>query len=273
MRISISAIILFLMLANAAFSKTKWQQTASGMQYKVAVTDNSKPMPMYGDFIRMHLVKYDHKGKEIFNTRIFDKADGVEMELKHKPNEKEVTEIFTVMHEGDSAFVKVVEKKGRSRHTFYYRLYLYDVERREVYFRQKDIQKQQQFYVDSISIQQYLRQNGLTDAQPDGNGNYFIRSIIAPQKQIQAGDTVVMHYIGKFLDNTAFDNSIDRKQPFTFKVGAKQVIDGLDKSIRQFNFGDKGIIFIPSKNAYGDNDNNGIPANSVLIFEVEIAAK
>ncbi len=273
MRISISALILFLILTNVVFAKTKWQQAASGMQYKVAVTDNSKPMPMYGDFIRMHLVKYDHKGMEIFNTRIFDKADGVEMELKHKPGEQEVTEIFTVMHEGDSAFVKVVEKKGKSRHTFYYRLYLYDVERRDVYFRQKDMQKQQQFYVDSISIQQYLRQNGLADAQQDGNGNYFIRSTIAPQKQIQVGDTVVMHYIGKFLDNTAFDNSFDRKQPFTFKVGAKQVIDGLDKAIRQFNFGDKGIIFIPSKNAYGENDNNGIPANSVLIFEVEITAK
>lgn len=273
MRISISAIILSLLLANVVFAKTKWQQTTSGMQYTVAVADNSKPMPMYGDFIRMHLIKYDHKGKEIFNTRIFDKADGVEMELKHKPGEQEVTEIFTVMHEGDSAFVKVVERKGRSRHTFYYRLYLYDVERREVYFRQKDIQKQQQFYVDSISIQQYLRQNGLTGALPDGNGNYFIRSTIAPQKQIQAGDTVVMHYIGKFLDNTEFDNSYERKQKFKFVVGGKQVIDGLDKAIRQFNYGDKGIILISSRNAYGDNDSNGIPANSVLIFEVEIAAK
>jgi len=48
------------------------------------------------------------------------------------------------------------------------------------------------------------------------------------------------------------------------------VIDGLDKGILHFHFGDKGTIIIPSSLAYGDRLVGAIPANSVLLFDVEI---
>lgn len=229
---------------------------------------------MYGDYIRMHLIKFDERGKEIFNTHIFDKSDGVEMELKRKENTVDVTEIFTNMHQGDSAVVriaqKLVDKAGKVGRFYTYKLYLLYVDRRNLYFDQKDKHRKEQQIADSLAIENYIKSAHLNGCDRDTYGNVYYRNIITTAPQISAGDTVKMHYIGKFLDNKEFDNSYERKQPFSFVVDAKQVIEGLDKAIRHFNFGDKGIIFIPSGNAYGDKENNGIPANSVLIFEVEM---
>ena len=48
------------------------------------------------------------------------------------------------------------------------------------------------------------------------------------------------------------------------------MIDGLDKGIQNFYIGDIGLLIIPSKLGYGDKEVGKIPANSVLIFEIEI---
>ena len=84
------------------------------------------------------------------------------------------------------------------------------------------------------------------------------------------GDSVNIHYTGKLLNGFEFDNSYGRNQTLPFVIGKKQVIDGLDKGIQNFYIGDKGLLIIPSKLGYGDKEVGKIPANSVLIFEIEI---
>jgi peptidylprolyl isomerase len=84
------------------------------------------------------------------------------------------------------------------------------------------------------------------------------------------GDSIRIHYIGRLANGRAFDDSYERNQPLPFVVGKRQVIDGLDKGIRNFHRGDKGILIIPSRSAYGDKEVGKIPPNSVLVFEVEI---
>ena len=73
-----------------------------------------------------------------------------------------------------------------------------------------------------------------------------------------------------FQNLEKFDNTYDRKQTLNFIRNKKQVIEGLDKSLVHFFYGDKGIIIIPSRLAYGDKEVGKIPQNSVLFFEVEI---
>jgi peptidylprolyl isomerase len=88
--------------------------------------------------------------------------------------------------------------------------------------------------------------------------------------EIPAGDTVVVHYRGKLLDGTVFDASYDRGQPFTFIVGIGQVILGWDEGIRTLGEGGKGTLYIPADMGYGKRNLGSIPADSPLIFEVEI---
>jgi peptidylprolyl isomerase len=89
-------------------------------------------------------------------------------------------------------------------------------------------------------------------------------------KKVEVGDKVSVHYTGKLTNGTKFDSSKDRNQPFSFKVGAGQVIRGWDEGLRLLNVGDKAVFTIPPTIGYGDRDMGTIPPNSTLIFDIEV---
>jgi FKBP-type peptidyl-prolyl cis-trans isomerase len=91
----------------------------------------------------------------------------------------------------------------------------------------------------------------------------------------KAGDTVSMNYTGRLENGTVFDSNVDPKfnhvQPFTFTLGAGQVIPGWDKGIVGMTVGEKKTLTIAPADAYGANGVPGvIPPNSTLIFDVQL---
>jgi len=79
-----------------------------------------------------------------------------------------------------------------------------------------------------------------------------------------------VHYVGTLKDGTKFDSSRDRNQPFTFTIGKGQVIKGWEEGIMGMRIGGKRMLIIPSELGYGSGGAGEIPANSTLIFEVEL---
>ncbi|MBK9321787.1 MAG: FKBP-type peptidyl-prolyl cis-trans isomerase [Bdellovibrionaceae bacterium] len=81
-------------------------------------------------------------------------------------------------------------------------------------------------------------------------------------------DTVKAHYKGTLVDGTQFDSSYDRGQPAEFPV--QGVIPGWSEALQMMKVGSKYKLFVPPELAYGASGRPGIPANSVLVFEVEL---
>ncbi|HEY8020945.1 MAG TPA: FKBP-type peptidyl-prolyl cis-trans isomerase [Thermoanaerobaculia bacterium] len=103
------------------------------------------------------------------------------------------------------------------------------------------------------------------------SGLKYVDQKVGDGDEAKSGDTVTVHYTGWLTDGKKFDSSVDRNQPFTFRLGASQVIEGWDKGVAGMKVGGKRKLTIPPGLAYGNRAVGGvIPPNSTLIFEVEL---
>ena len=88
------------------------------------------------------------------------------------------------------------------------------------------------------------------------------------------GSTVSLNYKGMLLSGQVFDNSDIHGKPLEFQAGTGKVIPGFDQTVMDMATGEKRLVIIPPELAYGDTEigNGLIPANSFLIFEMELVA-
>jgi peptidylprolyl isomerase len=87
---------------------------------------------------------------------------------------------------------------------------------------------------------------------------------------VKKGDTVQINYVGTLANGTKFDASADHGGPFTTQIGVGQVIKGWDEGIIGMKVGGKRKLTIPPSLGYGDQATGSIPANSTLIFQVQL---
>jgi peptidylprolyl isomerase len=85
------------------------------------------------------------------------------------------------------------------------------------------------------------------------------------------GQVVTVHYTGTLADGTEFDSSVG-EQPFTFTLGAGDVIDGWDEGVQGMKVGGERTLVIPSDLAYGEGGQGPIPPNATLTFDIMLLA-
>ncbi|MES2498077.1 MAG: FKBP-type peptidyl-prolyl cis-trans isomerase [Pseudomonadota bacterium] len=92
----------------------------------------------------------------------------------------------------------------------------------------------------------------------------------------QPGQTVTVHYSGWLYQDgkrgKKFDSSRDRGQPFSFVLGAGEVIPGWDEGVAGMKTSGKRVLILPPAAGYGDEGDDTIPPNSWLIFDIELLA-
>jgi len=90
-------------------------------------------------------------------------------------------------------------------------------------------------------------------------------------KEAKAGQRVTVHYVGTLTNGNKFDSSRDRGEGFEFNLGAGEVIKGWDQGVAGMKVGGMRKLTIPPELGYGARGFPPvIPANSTLIFEVEL---
>jgi len=106
---------------------------------------------------------------------------------------------------------------------------------------------------------------------PSGPSSLVIEDLVVGTGAAAAtGDTLTVHYVGTLSNGTRFDSSYDRGQPFTFRLGAGAVIAGWDQGLVGMRVGGKRRLTVPPSLGYGSRPVGPIPANSTLIFEVDL---
>jgi len=114
-------------------------------------------------------------------------------------------------------------------------------------------------------IEQFKKQSNVKEL----DGGILVQTIKQGQGVTPIStDTVTVNYTGKLIDGKVFDSSIPRGEPAQFPLN--QVIECWTKGVAQMRKGGKAVLVCPAPTAYGSRALPGIPANSTLVFEVDL---
>ena len=143
---------------------------------------------------------------------------------------------------------------------------------------------QEQANVDDEAIKKYMEENNLK-ATPEASGLYIIVNKKGKGEPVQIGSTIAVNYTGRLLNGKVFDTSIEKVakennivdpgrkyEPFEYQVGATSLIRGWEEGLINQPAGSSLTLIMPSRLGYGTRENNAIPANSPLVFDIEIVS-
>ncbi len=104
------------------------------------------------------------------------------------------------------------------------------------------------------------------------SGLQYIDMVIGQGPQAQSGQMATVHYTGWLENGKKFDSSLDRNEPFPFRLGSGMVIKGWEEGVSTMKKGGKRKLIIPPNLGYGARGAGGglIPPHATLIFDVEL---
>lgn len=270
---------------NAGFKKT-----ASGLEYKIVKDEAGIQKPAIGDYVEFHIKSYVRfpKGDSVlFDSRKMNNNQPVPFQVTPPSFKGDLVEGFMMLTKGDSAVFRVSidsvlkagnqlmpwMQKGKGQ-KIEYTVAVVTVKTQAQLQEEQKAAASKQIGVDEQLIKDYLAKNNI-QAQRTESGMYYKIDRMGTGYKPTTGDSVSMNYTGMTLNGTKFDSNVDPQfnhvMPFWFNLGVGQVIRGWDEGIALMPKGSKGTLYIPSTMAYGpQSPTPAIPANSVLVFDVEV---
>ncbi len=242
--------------------------------------------PKTDEMVTIGLVVKLTDGTQIFSTA--DRGEPFEYQYGQKFDTEGLEEGVGLLRKGGKATLIVPqhiaygpEAKGQMippYSTIIYEVELINMRSKEAYDKEREeIQKQKQAMDEQRKVNEkadrdkYLSDNGIS-VSPTASGLYYIETEKGTGAKAVAGNTVQVHYTGRLLDGSVFDSSVERGQPYEFRLGAGMVIKGWDEAIAMMNEGGKATLVIPSDLAYGERVSGSIPPFSTLVFDVELVS-
>jgi FKBP-type peptidyl-prolyl cis-trans isomerase FkpA len=283
--------ILALVVAVAIFtqcsSKTskKFTTLPSGIEWKLVTAGKGKQKAAIGDVITMHIRVYVSDSMA-FDSYKLNNNEPVPAQIQKPQFNGDIMEVLTMLVEGDSAVFQVPQDSAyrngmkppfaKPGDKVIYQVKMVSVKTQAQYKTEQDAQAKVAIAKEEGTIQEYIKSKGLTNVQKTDKGLYYIIEKAGTGPNVPVGSNVTMNYTGMLLDGTKFDSNVDpafkHVQPFEFPLGQGRVIPGWDEGVALLNKGAKAKLIIPSPYAYGPRGQGQIPANAILVFDVEVVS-
>ena len=284
-------LVLFLSCRQSKF--LDYSRTNTDLLYKFLTVGDDNYYPRHNDFVTVHLQFKDKKGKPIDNQTITNLSGIKTFQLRDSVKNGGLEEAIGMMNLGDSAsfiipaatfYKKERASKYEDEELLFMNVKLLNVtapavikpkpapapKRPPIDF--ESWQKQQDNYENTL-LTNYIKDNNIN--VPQERGIYYIEIEEGEGELLLPGDSVYLHYIGRFLDGTIFDNTY-KTEPFEFTYGVYfQLIRGMEIGISKMKRGGKAKFILPSHLAFGENGSSTgiVPPNTTVIFEVELINK
>lgn len=265
-----------------------WTEVSNGFLMKIWKDASGTP-PTVGDFITIH-TRARVGDSILFSSRMANKNEAFELQVRPPMQDRyDIMDAFQLLSAGDSAtfrmpldtVLKREAERGATRLEWMKEGMWFDQDvvmvtqkKQADAFKEKAAKGKLQMKTDSIAISKYLKANNIV-AKRHPSGLYYKITQVGAGDTARAGQNVTVNYTGKTLDGKTFDSNVDpafqHVQPFSFPLGQGRVIPGWDIGVSMLKKGAKATLFIPSAMAYADKSpSDAIPANSVLVFDVEV---
>jgi FKBP-type peptidyl-prolyl cis-trans isomerase FkpA len=252
----------------------------NGVQYFFWKSDGGRDRAAIGDMVLMDMVGKTDRDSVVISSYV---QGGPFQIFVPKPYYRGCFfELFTMMGERDSAEVQVVadsfflQSMGSPLPYFItpgsklrITLKLNTIITKAEYDKRMADEAKHAPEIQEGEIQRYISENNLQMTKTE-SGLYYQFPLKGAARRVVAGDTVIIHYSGYFLDGRMFDSSVDRNQPYVFVVGTGSVIPGMDEAVRLMNVKDRLLAIVPYQLAYGEKGGSTIPPVTPLIFEIEL---
>ena len=270
------------------------------LQYVFIENKNTIQRPQEGDDVMMHMIAICNN-RFMYNSGQLNKGKPAVFSLSKPAFKGDIMEALVLMTPGDSIICMVdaqsmfeYSKKKMPDYIkpgdkIQYNIRLVSIIPKEQLQKEREaammkaIQEPQTVQnADDDALKAYFNSKRINPIKTS-SGLYYSIQHEGSGQLAKAGDMVTMNYRGTLLDGTVFDSNLDSAfkhvQPLVFVLGTGRVIKGWDEGIGYLKPGSKATFYIPSSLAYGSQNRpgnaanpRGIPANSVLIFDMELVA-
>jgi FKBP-type peptidyl-prolyl cis-trans isomerase len=276
-------LVLVVVQSLSAHSQQTFRKTKSGLKYIFFNENNQHRNIIKGDVILYQLTLKNDVDSVVIDTK--KEFGEQQLEITKSEFRGDLMEALKLAHEGDSALFLISTNK----------LYKKNIP----FFAHKNTYMKFYFKINHVftktELQQHLTMTFDQQIKIDDSilNNYFTTSKNIPQRikpglyvdlkekgiggDLRKGDSIKVNYTGKLINGEIFDSNTEKRfghvEPFKFVAGVGNVIKGWDEALMLMQRGGKATFYIASPYAYGSKKMGAIPANSILIFDVEVLKK
>jgi hypothetical protein len=258
-------------------------KTANGIEYKIVMASKSKRTPNVGDVMYMNM-SYRTERTDSLLFASSDLGEEFRMRLVAPSDKGCIEEALMLLHEGDSAVIKVdaikffVKSQGKASIPAFIKKgdrLVFNVRMKKIvsgldYANANKDMYQKRIDEENSLINRFLINMNYPLKKTD-SGLHILTINKGAGKKPSVGSTVKIDYTAAFIDGSVFDSTLERSEPFSFVTGKKEVIVGLEEAVMNMQVGDHCLVIIPFRLAYGDQKyGNVIPPFSTLVFEIEL---